>query len=201
VATTAPPTAQPPPQAPAGVTSGARPSEFPGSAAAPSPQAPAGVTSGARPSESPGSGAAGPAVASTLPSGAASAAAPAAASASAGEFATLIGKARAFEHRGALTPAYHAAHAAQRLQPRSSEVFAILAQLALDQGNADKAAGLAKRARYLDARNADAYLVLGTVEQARSHPASARAYFKKYLALAPSGERAVEVRAVLRSSR
>ena len=175
VATTAPPAAQPPPQAPAAATNGARPSQSPD------------------PAET--------AIASALPSGAASAAAPAAASASAGEFATLIGKARAFEHRGALTPAYHAAHAAQRLQPRSSEVFAILAQLALDQGNADKAAGLAKRARYLDARNADAYLVLGTVEQARSHPASARAYFKKYLALAPSGERAVEVRAVLRSSR
>jgi CheY-like chemotaxis protein len=175
VATPAPPAAQPPPQAPAAATNGARPSQSPD------------------PAET--------AIASALPSGAASAAAPAAASASAGEFATLIGKARAFEHRGALTPAYHAAHAAQRLQPRSSEVFAILAQLALDQGNADKAAGLAKRARYLDARNADAYLVLGTVEQARSHPASARAYFKKYLALAPSGERAVEVRAVLRSSR
>lgn len=118
-----------------------------------------------------------------------------------GPFAVLIGKARAFEHRGALAAAYHAAHAAQRLQPRSAEVFALLAQLALDEGNADKAAGLAKRARYLDPSNAEAYLVLGTVEQARSRSASARTFFKKYLELAPNGERAVEVRAVLHSGR
>ena len=117
-----------------------------------------------------------------------------------GEFAALLTKARAFEHRGALTQAYHAVRGAQRLQPRSAEVFAILAQLSLDEANADKAAGLAKRALSLNKTNADAYLVLGTVEQARSHPAKARVYFKKYLELAPTGDRAVEVRAVLRLS-
>lgn len=115
-----------------------------------------------------------------------------------GELAALLARARAFEHRGALTQAYHAVRSAQRLQPRSAEVFALLAQLSLDEGNANKAAGLAKRALSLNKSNADAYLVLGTVEQARSHAAKARVYFKKYLALAPTGDRAVEVRAVLR---
>ena len=43
--------------------------------------------------------------------------------------------------------------------------------------------------------------MLGTVEQARSRSASARTFFKKYLELAPNGERAVEVRAVLHSGR
>ncbi len=117
-----------------------------------------------------------------------------------GQYAALIAKARAFERRGALQPAHHAIRDAQRLNPRGAEVFALLAQLALDEGSADKAAALAKRAVQHDANNADAHLVLGTVEQARGHSAKARAYFKKYLTLAPTGDRAHDVRAVLRMS-
>jgi tetratricopeptide (TPR) repeat protein len=116
-------------------------------------------------------------------------------------FTELLAKARAFERSGSLLKAHHAARAAQRLHPRSAEVLALLSQLALDEGNADQAAALAKRALLADQRSAEAYLVLGTVEQARAHTAKARAYFKRYLELAPSGDRARDVRAVLRMAR
>ena len=117
------------------------------------------------------------------------------------QFAELLAKARAFERSGALLKAHHAAHAAERLHPRSADVFALLAQLALDEGSAEQAAALAKRALLADPSNPDAYLVLGTVEQARAHAAKARIYFKKYLTLAPTGDRARDVRAVLRMVR
>jgi tetratricopeptide (TPR) repeat protein len=116
------------------------------------------------------------------------------------DFDALITRARAAERRGALPAAYHAVRAAQHLAPHRAEVFALLAQLSLDEGNADRAAIQARRALLADAKNADAYLILGTVEQARAHAAKAHLYFRKYLTLAPNGDRARDVRAVLRMS-
>lgn len=115
--------------------------------------------------------------------------------------AQLLDKGRVLQRRGLTRQAERMARTAQRLQPTSAEPVALLAQLALDQGDGPKAARLARQAQRLDARNADSALVLGTVEQALGHHARARALLKRYLELAPDGERAPDVRAVLRLPR
>jgi CheY-like chemotaxis protein len=178
--------------------------------AAPTPTEPQDPPTGAAPAD-PGAAAptAGAAPPEPAPAAAASAAppepepapaepAPATASGASDRFTQLLDKARALQRRGLSRPAERMVRAAQKLQPRSAEAVALLAQLALDEGDAGRATRLAKQAQRLDANNPDAVLVLGTVEQARGHEAKARVLFKRYLELAPSGERASDVRAVLR---
>ena len=112
-----------------------------------------------------------------------------------------IDRARAAQQHGRMVQAKNAVREALKLQPKSAEAITLQAQIALEEGDADKAAYLAKRALGQsppDALAADANLVLGTVEQARGNTGKARGYFKKYLILAPEGDRASDVKAVLR---
>jgi hypothetical protein len=171
-----------------------KPAEEP---AAPVASSPVAATPPAAPI--PAAGASGATAASSDPHGSA----PSGRSAPSAEarLAQLLDKGRALQRRGLTRQAEHVARTAQRLQPTSAEPVALLAQLALEQGDGPKAARLARLAQRLDARNADAVLVLGTVEQALGHHARARALLKRYLELAPDGERAPDVRAVLRLPR
>ena len=77
----------------------------------------------------------------------------------------------------------------------------LLAQQALDEGDSQKAAKLARQTLAMARDSAEAYLVLGTLAQAEGNMPKARGHFRKYLQLAPNGERASAVKDVLRMAR
>jgi hypothetical protein len=72
-----------------------------------------------------------------------------------------------------------------------------IAQAALENGRNADAASWARRAIGVDPRHANAFVLLGGAEQQMGHPAEARAAYARYLELAPNGEHAQDVRALL----
>jgi len=85
------------------------------------------------------------------------------------------------------------------LKPNGDEALVLLANCFLDRGNMDKAIGLAELAAAANAENADAYLVVGAVQQQKGHNSEARTAYEKYLQLAPKGQFAGEIRSILAS--
>jgi tetratricopeptide (TPR) repeat protein len=75
----------------------------------------------------------------------------------------------------------------------------IVASAELERGRAVEARSWAKKALDVNPDLADAYVVLGGAEQEAENPAEAKAAYKKYLELAPSGRHARELRAILDS--
>jgi Tfp pilus assembly protein PilF len=75
----------------------------------------------------------------------------------------------------------------------------ILARAELERGRAVEARSWAKKALAAKPDLADAYVFLGGAEQEVGNPDAAKAAYKKYLDLAPSGRHARELRAVLDS--
>jgi hypothetical protein len=69
----------------------------------------------------------------------------------------------------------------------------------LDRGAYGKALAAATRAAEARPESADPYLVIGTVEQQNGRIAQATAAYKRYLALAPKGAYASEIRSILRT--
>jgi tetratricopeptide (TPR) repeat protein len=119
--------------------------------------------------------------------------------AAAGEYQDLIAKGRLYLKKGKPNQAQLAAQKALRLRPLDgAEALVLLAELAIDEGDADRASRLATKAAKLNPAYPDVYVVLGTVEQARGNSAKARGYFKRYLTLSPSGDHAKDVRAILK---
>lgn len=83
--------------------------------------------------------------------------------------------------------------------PAIAPAAVMLAETELDRGRFRPALDWAKRAVALDAARADAYVFLGGAEQALGHGAAAKNAYQRYLALAPKGRYAGEVRAVVGS--
>jgi len=75
------------------------------------------------------------------------------------------------------------------------------ARAQLDKGRAKAALASAQAAVALDDRAAEAWLVIGAAQQEFGKNADARAAYEKYLALAPKGAFAGEIRSVLRTLR
>lgn len=198
-----PPTAAAPPAAPPAAEANA-PATAPNPTAAAAPTTPA-------PSPEPVAAAA-PAAAvpvepapATAPTATAPTAADPAAPAPAAEpttfdparFAALIQKGKQSLARGQFSKTRQTLREAAHLRPQAAEVLSLQADLSLDQGDADGAYRLAKKALASDPTYPDAHLSLAMAAQAKSDMGTARAHFKKYLDLAPNGDRARDVRAIL----
>lgn len=112
-------------------------------------------------------------------------------------FAALIQKGKGSLARGQFSKTRQTVREAEKLRPQSAEVLSLQADLALDQGDADSALRLAKKAISADPTYPDAHLSLATAAQAKSDTTTARSHFKKYLELAPNGDRAKDVKAIL----
>jgi hypothetical protein len=82
---------------------------------------------------------------------------------------------------------------AQPAAPLAAEV----AQAALELGRNADAAAWARRAIGVDPKHADAFVLLGGAEQQLGHSAEARAAYSRYLELAPNGQHAQDIRALL----
>ena len=116
-------------------------------------------------------------------------------------FASLIAQIKAAQYKDQTQQARRLLKEAQKLRPRSPQVTVLLAQQALDEGDSQKAAKLARQTLAMARDSAEAYLVLGTLAQAEGNMPKARGHFRKYLQLAPNGERASAVKDVLRMAR
>ncbi len=79
----------------------------------------------------------------------------------------------------------------------AADLAAGVAQAALEHGRNSDAAAWAKKAIGVDPKLAQAFVLLGGAEQQLGHNAEARAAYSRYLELAPNGEHAQDVRALL----
>ena len=84
-------------------------------------------------------------------------------------------------------------------EPEAADIMVILARVELDRERAAEARSWAKKALGVDPDLAEAYVFLGGAEQELGNPDAAKAAYKKYLELAPTGRHARELRVVLDS--
>jgi tetratricopeptide (TPR) repeat protein len=75
----------------------------------------------------------------------------------------------------------------------------MLAKTEFERGRSRPAFNWATKAIAIDANRADAYVFLGSAEQAFGHKAAAKAAYQRYLRLSPHGRFAPDLRAVLGS--
>jgi Flp pilus assembly protein TadD len=83
--------------------------------------------------------------------------------------------------------------------PKSVDALVLMAHADLLAGRDGETLRLARRASALDPKCADAYLLIGNVQQAAGRAPDARVAYEAYLRAAPRGAHAAEVRAVLKS--
>jgi cytochrome c-type biogenesis protein CcmH/NrfG len=84
-------------------------------------------------------------------------------------------------------------------KPDGDEALVVLANCHLDRGAPQKALAAATLAMQSNPENADAYLVIGAVQQQLNHVTDARTAYEKYLKLSPKGQYAKEIRSILSS--
>jgi tetratricopeptide (TPR) repeat protein len=113
------------------------------------------------------------------------------------EYRMLLEQGRALYQKGQARKAMVPLEKAVALKADGDEALVILANCHLDRGASDKALGAAQLAIAANPENADGYLVIGAVQQQKSHNSEARTAYEKYLKLAPKGEFAGEIRSIL----
>jgi tetratricopeptide (TPR) repeat protein len=86
-----------------------------------------------------------------------------------------------------------------RESPKSADAVVLLAHANLLAGRDGETLRLARRASAIDPNCADAYLLIGNVEQAAGRMLGARSAYEAYLHAAPRGAHAAEVRAILKT--
>jgi hypothetical protein len=123
--------------------------------------------------------------------------APRRASQSSSKFASAISKCRVESSGNHVRRALDACRKAVKLQPRSSEALTLLAHAEIDRHHSREAVHLATAAISADPQFTDAYFMMGKARQQEGQRAQARASYRQYLALAPHGHYAGEVRTVL----
>jgi hypothetical protein len=96
-----------------------------------------------------------------------------------------------------------AAQAEKPAAPANADVAKLveLARKQLDRGAVKKALANATHAAELDPNQAEAFVIIGVAQQQNERNADARSAYQRYLALAPRGQYASEIRSVLRTLR
>jgi CheY-like chemotaxis protein len=89
--------------------------------------------------------------------------------------------------------------AARDANPESAEACALLAHALFNRNHRRDALMWAERAVKIDPRQADAYVIIGGVHQNAGEKTEAKAAYRKYLELAPSGTYAPDLRAIVDS--
>jgi CheY-like chemotaxis protein len=89
--------------------------------------------------------------------------------------------------------------AAKDANPSSAEACALLGHALFNRKKKGEALRWAERAVAIDPKQADAYVIIGGVKQAADDRAAAKAAYKKYLELAPDGQYAADLRAIVDS--
>jgi DNA-binding response OmpR family regulator/Flp pilus assembly protein TadD len=113
------------------------------------------------------------------------------------EYQALLDEGRALYNKGQTRKAMAPLEKAVALKADGDEALVILANCHLDHGELDKALAAGQLAAAANPENADAYLLVGAVQQQREHLPEARTAYEKYLKLAPKGQFAGEIRTIL----
>jgi Flp pilus assembly protein TadD len=121
--------------------------------------------------------------------------------ASGSDYQTLVSEARQLHRRGQTKKTLDVLERAIALNPQGDEALVLLANCYLERGSAQKALAAANSAMAANGSNAEAYLVIGAVQQQLSHKAEARSAYQNYLKLAPRGQYAGEIRSILSTLR
>jgi tetratricopeptide (TPR) repeat protein len=120
-------------------------------------------------------------------------------SAAGGDYQALLKEGKSLYGRGQSKKAVTPLEQAIALKPDGDEAFVVLANCWLDRGNLTKALVYAQDALKANPENADAYVVVGAVEQQNNHNGEAKTAYEKYLKLAPKGQYAGDIRAILKT--
>jgi tetratricopeptide (TPR) repeat protein len=112
-------------------------------------------------------------------------------------FTGALSRCRAAISADRVRRALDACRAALTLRPRSTEALTLLAHAEIDRDHTREALRLAAAAVSIDPRAPDAYLILGQARQQSGLKSEARASYQRYLALAPHGRYAGDVRSIL----
>ena len=115
------------------------------------------------------------------------------------EFPRLLAACRQAFAEKRIKDAEPACVAAKDANPDSAEACALLGHALFGRKKRREALQWAERAVALDPRHADAYVIIGGVKQAAADPVAAKAAYKKYLELAPNGQYAADLRAIVDS--
>jgi chemotaxis protein methyltransferase CheR len=115
----------------------------------------------------------------------------------AAEYASLLAEGRTLYKRGQTKKAIGVLERAVAIKADGDEALVLLANCHLDRGSIQKALAAANLAVAANGQNADAYLVIGAVQQQQGHTPEARTAYQTYIKLAPKGEFAGEIRTIL----
>jgi hypothetical protein len=83
--------------------------------------------------------------------------------------------------------------------PSAAEFAVALARIEFDRGRAVQALAWGKKAVAANANAADAYVFIGGAEQTAGHGKAAKEAYQRYLQLAPKGQYAADIRAIVSS--
>jgi CheY-like chemotaxis protein len=114
-----------------------------------------------------------------------------------GDYPALLTEGRSLYKHGQLKKAIETLELAVAKKPNGDSALVLLANCYLDRGSAIKALETAGLAVAANSNNADGYLVIGAVQQQSGKNAEAKKAYQSYLRLAPTGEYAAEIRAIL----
>ncbi|HEX6836212.1 MAG TPA: DUF4388 domain-containing protein, partial [Polyangia bacterium] len=117
------------------------------------------------------------------------------------EYKALLAEGKTLYDKGQAKKAMVPLEKAVTLKADGDEALVLLANCFLDRGNMEKALAAAQLAAAANGENADAYLVVGAVQQQKEHIPEARTAYEKYLKLAPKGQFAGEIRSILATLR
>jgi hypothetical protein len=115
------------------------------------------------------------------------------------DFADAVSSCRSELAAGHVRSAVAACHRAVDVRPGAPDALTLLAEAEYTRGRAREAMRLASAAVASDASFADAYVIIGSVNQDLGKLEDARAAYRRYLTLAPRGAHAAELRALLAS--
>jgi hypothetical protein len=117
------------------------------------------------------------------------------------EYKRLLEEGRTLYRHGQPRRALIPLEKAVALKADGDEALVLLANCHLDRGAYEKALSVAQLASAANPDNADAYLVIGAVQQQKARNAEARTAYERYLKLAPKGQFAGEIRSILATLR
>jgi Flp pilus assembly protein TadD len=112
-------------------------------------------------------------------------------------FSVAMTECRAHITAGHIQHAITSCRRATDARPKSPEALTLLAEAEFTRGHAGVALRLATSATDANQNFADAYVIIGGIYQNKGKDAEARAAYEQYLALAPRGRHAIDLRAIL----
>jgi tetratricopeptide (TPR) repeat protein len=89
--------------------------------------------------------------------------------------------------------------AAKDADPSSARALSLLSHAEFNRNHAKDALNWAQQAIKIDPKLADAYVIIGGVQQDAGKSTEAKAAYKKYLELAPKGQYASDLRAIVQT--